>query len=996
MSSSAAPIRPRRHAGLTALLAAAAAVAALVAAIWIVPGLLDWNRYRSSIESLVSAGLGRPVRIDGNIMLHLLPQPFLTATDLKLDDAGDGVVMQAHAVRLRIALGSLMAGRVDARELTIQGADLRLPWPPPAGALSRRPPTWITGLQARVEDSRLQIGDFALSAIDAALGADPDTGTLSAAGVATLFNLPARFTIRLGRPARDGAAPLTVSLDGQDRLRDTGGTISGAIEADGSLSGRIAARGPDLSQLLPAPATPWRAEGRVSAAGGVLVADELGLEIAGSPARGAVALRVQPNPRLDLALAASRLDLDAWLPVLLRGTPALARPAAPGRPATGETAIDMGIETGIDLSAEQATLAGGTLRQLRTALDIAATGVTVREATAIVPGDAKLSLRGAVPRRTKVFAFDGTGTLIAPDLHATLRWLEPLAPAIIRALPPGAFRTANLAAHIAADPNQLSFTDLGGTLDGGAVQGGVVIRLGTRPAVSFGLSLDRLLLDPFVPDPALLADPAAAYADAVRALSTAGFDSDLKLQVRQANWRGAGFGPLALDVQSEAGRLTVRRLEATVAGLHAAASGTLGEGGRLSEGRLELTAQDVAPLRPFVPPEAADLAALLSGPASLLLTAAGPPEALALRGSLEAGDLRIDVQPVLDIPGHRWAGSVLMHQPNAARLLGQLGVAGIGGWLGEGSFSLIAQLSRVPGRVGIGNVELVAGELRARGQLAIARRALQGRITAETLPLPAPDPRSPDPLPLAALQRFDAALHVEAERVLVGLRPTLTELAADLTIENGAVSVDNIRARHDAATLAGTVRVAPGDLPRVAVRAQLDNLAVTAPVLGSPLDLSSGTLSATATVAAEGYSPAALVATLTGNIDATLSKAEVTGFDLPAVVAAFADPIPATLLARLREASLGGTTSFASVALPIELKGGVATIKADGSVGPPPAPGAALTAAVDLVGRTAEGRLVLAPGAGAPDLSVRLSGPVTNLARTPELAGAARWLAERP
>ncbi len=229
MSSSSAPIRPRGlRAGRVVLLSMAAVVAVLVAIVWILPGMLDWNRYRGSIASLVAAGIGRPVQIDGNITLHLLPQPFLTATDLKVDDAGDGVVLQAKAVRLRVALGPLLAGRVDARELTLEGADLRLPWPPPAGALSRRPPAWITGLQARVEESRMQIGDFVLSDVDAALGADPDTGTLSAAGSATLFNLPFRFTTRFGRPGRDGAAPIDISLDGQDKLRDTGGTVSGA------------------------------------------------------------------------------------------------------------------------------------------------------------------------------------------------------------------------------------------------------------------------------------------------------------------------------------------------------------------------------------------------------------------------------------------------------------------------------------------------------------------------------------------------------------------------------------------------------------------------------------------------------------------------------------------------------------------------------------------------------------------------------------------------
>ena len=35
----------------------------LVAGVWIVPGLLDWGRYREGIAGLAASGIGRPVRI---------------------------------------------------------------------------------------------------------------------------------------------------------------------------------------------------------------------------------------------------------------------------------------------------------------------------------------------------------------------------------------------------------------------------------------------------------------------------------------------------------------------------------------------------------------------------------------------------------------------------------------------------------------------------------------------------------------------------------------------------------------------------------------------------------------------------------------------------------------------------------------------------------------------------------------------------------------------
>ncbi len=949
-------------------------LALLIAVIWILPGMLDWNQYRGSIASLVAAGIGRPVRIDGNITLNLLPQPFLTATDLEVDDAGDGVVLHAKAVRLRVALGPLIGGRVDARELTLQGADLHLPWPPPAGALSRRPPAWITGLQARVEESRLQIGDFVLDGIDASLGADPESGTLSAAGQATLFNLPTRFTARLGRPGRDGAAPIDISLDGLDKLRDTGGTVSGALEADGSLNGRVTARGPDLSQLLPAPAAAWRGDGRISASGGVIVADELAVEIGGSPARGAVALRVQPDMRLDVALVAGRLDLDAWTPVLLRT-------AQPGRTAR--------FPTGVDLSAESATLAGGVLRQMRAAIDVDRDEVTVREATAIVPGNARLSLTGRFPNKGKSVAFEGRGTLIAPELRATLHWLEPIAPALIRALPEAALKTANLTAKIGVDASQLAITDLQGTLDGAAAQGGVALRLAPKLGVSGGLTLDRLLLDPWLPDASVLDDPAEAYAATVKALATAGFDTDLKLQAKTANWRGAAFGPLAFDVQSEAGHLTVRRFEVSAAGLHATASGTLGDGGRVSEGRLELTAQEIAPLRPFMPPQTAWAMPLLHGPANLLVLIAGPPEALGMKATLDVDDLRVEAQPVLNVSARRWAGPLTLHHPGAPRLLAEFGIGGAATWLGDGSFSLITQLSHVPGRLDLGAIEFVAGAMRVTGQLSNVDHVLQGRLKAECLMLPTVDFRSTDPLPLDLLGGHAAKVHFEAERVLLGMAPGITDLALDVDAQDAAFGLNNVTAKLGGGTVAVSAKLQIGDLPHLSLDGQTAGVAISGPVLGGTLDLVAGTSTSDFKLRSEGFSPATLIATLSGGGRASVENAGVVGFDIPAIRDALMQSEGGKLPPTVRTALLGGSTVFPMLDAPFDLQRGILTMRAQ-------AGGATLNASVDLIGNTVEGRLVVSPGPDLPDLPVRLSGNMANPVRTPELAGAARWLAERP
>ena len=970
------------------LVAAATILALLLAAIWIVPGMLDWSRYRDEIAGLAAAGIGRPVRIGGAVTLHLLPEPVLTAAGIAVEDSGDGVVLTAQELRLRVALGPLLAGRVDARDLVLRGADLRLPWPPAPGALAQRPPTWLSGLQARVEDSRIQVGALAFTGISAGLATDPDTGTLSSSGIGTLGARVWRFTARLGRPGYDGSATLDVSLDGQGRLQDTGGTFSGSLAGDGSLAGRVAGRGPDLSGLMPAPVLPWRAEGRLSAASGLAVADELSLSVGGAPARGAVALRVLPDARLDLSLAAGRLDLDAWLPVL-------ARAAVPTLP------------TGIDLSAEAATLAGGTLRRVRAGFDLDAEGVTLRDGQAGLPGNANLTLSGRLPRAGRT-AFEGTAQLTAPNLRATLDWITPLLPPGLApaGLLPGVLQAADLSARLQAGPGGVTLSDLAGTLDGSAVAGTAAVRTGPRLGLSAGLTLDRLALDPWLPDPALLATPDGMAAFLARAAAA---DADLRLQVAAASLRGLPFGRLILDAQSDAGRLTLRRLDAAPLGARLTASGVVGEGGRLSDGLLDLSIPDLAPWAALAPP-GTFLAPLLRGPGTLSLSAAGPPDAVAFHLAAEGGGIRLEAQPTLALAARRLSGPVSLHHPGAPRLLETLGLPGAAPWLGDGSLSLLAQVTALPGQVSLTRFGLVAGALRASGQLALEGRRVGGLVTAETLPLPLPYPRSRDPLPVWALRDWEAAVRIEAEQVLLEGAPALQALSADMLLRGGVLRLPRLSAILRGGTLSGNATLdGAADPPALALAARLQGLALNAAIPNAAipdaaipdaaipdaaLDLAGGTLDGRINLQAIGHSPAALLSTASGTASLTISQGTLTGFDLPAAAAAlFAQP--AAAVAAVRTALTAGATPFRRLDLAADVRRGSATLTglltADaGEVG--------VLGTLDLAG-PADIRLQVRPTAPdpppGPELGLLLTGSAASQ-RTPELAGLLRWLAARP
>ena len=945
---------------------------------WQAPRFLDWDRYRTTIAGLAAAGLGRPVRIDGPVSLSLLPHPVLTASRVTVADSGDGASADVAEMRLQVALGPLLAGRVDVRDLVLHGAQMRLPWPPRPGALQQRPPAWLTGLHAQIEDGTLHVGGLTISSVSGALAADPLTGTLTMDGVAAALGRQWRVTARLGRTGQDGTAPLNASLDGLGVMRDTGGTLSGQIAADGSLTGRVTGRGEDLSQLIAAPARPWHAAGRFYGADGLALADELDVDIGGVPARGAVALRLLPAARVDAALAASRLDLDAWLPRLLHGG--------------GAT-----LPTSVDLSAEAATFAGGTLRRLRAGFELAPDGVVVRDAEALLPGDATLSLSG----RTTHGQFTGTARLDAPQLRDTLRWLQPRAPALIGALPPGVLHAASLAAAIASDDAGVTLSELQGTVDGIPTKGDLTLLLGERPGVAAALTMGGLSLDPWLP--AALPGSLPELAGDLRAWPSrwGGFDAQVSLKATKPHWQGAVLDALDLDAGLQGGTLTVRQAALTGRDFTLTAHGSLAPGGHILDGQATVKLAHASALSAALP--AGWPANLLHGPATFEVGASGDPAALGTTLRAEIADAQAGADGVADLVKPGWAGTVALRHPGAPRLLDALGLSSSESWLGDGSLSLTGRLAIDSGRLALSGADLSAGALKTTADLVLDRQdvhgqslpTLTGRLDAETLPLPLPTLRSPEPLALGALQGWRAQVAVSAAHVLLGLSPALDHMAAAVALADGGLHVTNLTAGLAGGRLTGQVSVDAASVPRISLQAAVTGVEIGGPLLDGPLDLTAGRLDGTATLDANGFSPGALLATLNGAMHATVLDGTATGLDVAGIGAAFGAANAGSIQPDIVRGLQGGTTGFRRLDVAVTAHEGTVTVQRATLTAP--AGSVAVTGTLELPNDAADLDVAVTPARpGAAVVGLRLIGPGAATRRTLELADLARWLLEQP
>ncbi len=906
-------------------------IALLLLGLWVGPQLLTWERHRETLAAIASARLGRPVTLDGAITLRLLPQPQVEAADVVVGPGADGVAVTARALRLRLALGPLLRGRLEPRELALLGSEIRLPWPPaPLGPLD-----WLGEFDAQLQDSRLVLGGLVLEALDGRLGIAADA--LQAEGSMSWHGMALRFQARLGRPGADGKAPLTLSLSGAGASL----AVQGALAPGGMFDGQLELSGQDLAQLLPAPPGAFRATGQMHAVADQLEARALTLELGGLPARGSAALRLLPEPRLELALEAARLELEPWLAAL--------RVPRAGR-----------LPVGLSLALENTRLAGVPLRQLRGSFLAGADRLTLSDVSALLPGEALVELSGASALQRLELAV----RLRAPALRETLLALGlPLA-----GTEPAALRNSEARFRLTLDNGDVAVSALVASLDGARLTGEGQwrpAREGGRPSLALVLAAERLELDPLLPQPlewALLSGPGP------------GFDVNLRLAAEALRWRGQLAQRLVLEAGLENGRLALRRGALRLGELDLALSGVaqLGPQPRLAELLLEASGPSALVLAPQLPEGLA-----LAQPLSLRLAGGGVLEALALRGEAELGELRLEGQGVVDAPGRRGQGSLTARHPNAVRLLG----APLG-WLGPGSFSAVAGLVVAPRLLTAEHFSLVAGGLRGRGAVALALEGARPRLTGQVVAASLPLPGLGEAWGLESFPAWDAELALRALRVALGVGPVLEQVSGRLQAEAGLLRLGGVEARLAGGRLTGELRLEAGAEIRLAVAGKLLDATLTGPLLDMPFDLEAGRLDAEVQLAGAG------LASLAGEVSLAVRDGVLRGVDLAALgrAAGLADIRLAE--AGMRQALAGGATGFERLEAQASMEAGRVRLGALRLVGE--GVDAATEGEVDLPRGLLEVRLLARPGsagmAEAPELRLRLTGPLQAPRRVPELA----------
>ncbi|HYF07330.1 MAG TPA: AsmA-like C-terminal region-containing protein, partial [Acetobacteraceae bacterium] len=664
-----------------------------------------------------------------------------------------------------------------------------------------------------------------------------------------------------------------------------------------------------------------------------------------------------------VAVQTSRFDLDAWLAAFR---------AAPVSP----------LALNLEVAADAASFRGVSLRRLRGGISREGARLTLSDVAMLLPGDAELELEGTTAGARLELAARAAG----PNLRETLLALGlPL-----EAVDAGRLRRFEARGRLALAEAEIGVSDLAASVDGTRMTGAVAFRPGARPHLGIGIELDRVELDGLLPAP-----PSPA------ALAAIGLDANLRITAGRVRLREVVLEPLALDAALENGRLLVRRLATRMRGADIAAAGVLSTAPapRLSDASAEVTAADARGLLALLPAAWRPAEGFGAQPVALRLALSGAPEALGVRAEGQLGDLRIEAEGQLDLPQRRLAGTTQLHHPGAQRLIALAHGQEPPHWLGAGSFSLIASLSLSPEAWNAESFALVAGELRADGRASLAwggaRPRLTGRLRFDILPLPDLAQDAAAPLGLERLGLADAELAIEAGRIQGEGLPPVADLRGGLTLTDGTLHLAWTEGRLHGGPMEGALRIAGlAQPPRVEGHVTVAGLVITGPLLGLPLDLSAGVLDGALEGRATGHSLTALLGTLSGEARMVLRDGVLRGVALAAVPAVADLPDAAAAEAALRLALEGGATALDRLDAPARLADGRAMIETARLV----AQGgtlATLGGVVDLARGSLDLTLRVAMPGEAPDVGLRITGPVATPRRLPDLSPWLRWRAER-
>lgn len=358
----------------------------------VAPRLVDWNAYRTQIDSRLTRIAGHPVRSEGPLAITLLPAPRIAFRTLLVGgEEPDAPTALLEDLSVELALTPLLRGEVRVTDARVTRADFTLVVRRDGtiAAPARPPGQDVQDLRVILEDISVgsgmvrlkresEPGETLIGPLIGRASADSLAGPWRIRGAAGDVSV----TITTGEATKDGALRVKALI---------GGDLYPRFEFDGIAGHRIDGQvrlvaGPPVQPPETGSPVPFVMTGQAKGDWTGIALTDLAVEALD----GAASLRLAgegtilpaPNPRVKLSLVTKLADLDTWY-LRLRD-----RMTGAGTPQGLPIPVDLAI------AAERVLFGGGEVRDAALSVTLARREIVLNQFSGILPGEARTAFAG--------------------------------------------------------------------------------------------------------------------------------------------------------------------------------------------------------------------------------------------------------------------------------------------------------------------------------------------------------------------------------------------------------------------------------------------------------------------------------------------------------------------------------------------------------------------------------------------------------------------------
>ncbi len=564
-------------------------VVVLAGAVLVAPGLINWNKEKSAIESYASDFLGREIKITGDVSLTLLPSPRLAVGGLAIAGIEGGQAphfLKVKQAEILVAFRPLLSGTLKFESIFVEGPDIVLE------RLADGRANWIfdaeqpTSAEGESAGGVLSNIDFALQKLTVrngtvayqnetagvrekvenlqfAASVGSLNGPFAAKGDLTTRGEDVAFDVSIDSVAELALIPIaaTLGLKGESagtmKFFGSANLAGDAPDITGDLSVESANLAGLMTALTEAPAPkffgrPFELTGKAAFAGEALRLTNMAVSFGDVRATGQISANLAVEPMADVKLQAKNINLDKFMAEAGGAGDETADTSAPGQFEWPDLPKELSAR--FDIKVDGITLNDGLIRQTSVQGVIGDGRLDLTQFRSLLPGGSDIALTGSLMPGTAQPRLKGRLEAASNNLRGLFAWLGVQLDA-----PAGRLANLVLTADIAGQDDLLQFPKLNLRLDATKIGGSATMRLQARPSFGLNLSADKINFDGY--RPLSVGASAEQSKSATNSNVLGSFDTDLKLSVNQLTYQRKAMRGIKVDAQLFQGKLTVRRAD---------------------------------------------------------------------------------------------------------------------------------------------------------------------------------------------------------------------------------------------------------------------------------------------------------------------------------------------------------------------------------------------------------------------------------------------------